>query len=281
MAFSHAPGCKSSHPYHSTSYPSLRLNSRPSLTSHHHKFNAEELAKKKLKINEAAEAGVVLQVTDVQRARRELDEDDQDEDGMPCGEASGDSYEVLLGNASEIGSYQVLLQSSRDAPGVLRVAPSINRHFVVAQFPPNTTCAATDGESIDGRQSSTMTVARPSRIVVPYTHVPQIQGLEARFKMPGAGSAPPPPRWWKEGVREVEKEEKDDGEKAKEKKRIAREGKKEKGKKEKKKKKRKHRASDEGFWKKEGKGKEEDTSSPEKKANKAHKQKKPSRRQSV
>lgn len=254
--------------------------SKPTPLPHHHKFNAEKLAKIKLKIDEAAGRGGVLQVTDVQRARREANQDDQDEDGMPGGEASGDSYEVLLGDASEIGAYQVLVQASRDAAGVLRVAPSITRHLVVAQCPPNTPSAAARGESVDDeKQPAIMALARPSRMVVPYTHVPQIQGLEARFKMPGAGSAPPPPQWWKEGV-EMEKEEKGDEEKEKEKKMKATEEKEEEGKKEKKKKK-KHRASDGGPLKKGGEGGEEDMSSPEKKAKKDHKQKKSPRRQSV
>jgi len=173
-------------------------------------FNAEYLVKSKLKIDEDAVIGSVL---------RAIKEDGEVDGHSGTGDVLADSlsrelgpsYEVLLGDPAESKAYRVLLQAGEDDPGVLKIAPPFTRHIVVAQRPfeaghlssPGPSTPPSEGNE-DLQSDTELALKRKARhdiarMVVPYSHVPHVEGLQVRFKPLGAGSVPPPPLWSKEG----------------------------------------------------------------------------------
>ncbi len=179
MALSHAARCT----YCPRDPPHLAPPSTHPPYNIHPQFDPEALTKDKLKIPEDAAPGALLQALAAPPRTQEGEEEEQ-QDGE---EGTEDTYEVRRGEDSECGAYHVLVQAAGEVAGVLKVGPPITRQIVVAQRPPQTPSSA------GGTASEPPPRPAVPGMVVPYVPIAQVEGMEVRFKPPGAGSGPPPP----------------------------------------------------------------------------------------
>ena len=166
-------------------------------------FDPKVLSKSKLKIEEGASSGAVLEVIEASQ------EGEGEEEGGETQRQGENNYEIVLGEPTEAAAYQVLLHAEGQAPGVLKIPKPTTRQVVVVQRPPRTPAKGAAGEEegsttgAGGGASGALGKAK-QMMVVPYSHIEQVQGMEVRFKPSGAGSRLPTPE-------EKEEEETDKG----------------------------------------------------------------------